>query len=183
MRHKENGFTLIELMVTIAVMAIIAMMAAPNLMPLVYKKQLDTSARELAQTMAKVRGTAIALRKEVSLEFKDTTNTDHQFYWLPGNDQIHVLAKATPEGITFSPVGLANKRTTSLKRYVRNPNYDPNLDEDPLTNPKLIIEWQDTEDLVFELCHEKVGEIKSIKIFKSGLISNIETKEKVGSCT
>ncbi len=54
----------------------------------------------------------------------------------------------------------------------------PNLDEDPLTNPKLIIEWQDTEDLVFELCHEKVGEIKSIKIFKSGLISNIEKQKK-----
>ncbi len=66
MRKKENGFTLIELMVTIAVLAIIAMMAAPNLMPLVYKKQLETEARDLAMTLSNVRGTAVSLRKDIS---------------------------------------------------------------------------------------------------------------------
>lgn len=38
MQRKEQGFTLIELMVTIAVMAIIAMMAAPSFGDLVARK-------------------------------------------------------------------------------------------------------------------------------------------------
>ncbi|MCY1160999.1 type II secretion system protein H [compost metagenome] len=180
---KNQGFTLIELMVTIAVMAIIAMMAAPNMMQMVYKKQLETSARELAMTLSNVRGTAVSLRKDISLEFKALPNEGDHFYWVSPRSTIHFLAKELPEGIFFTPVGLAKKRTTAIrKEMIDNPDYNPDVNEDPLTNPKTIIKWDDTEDLVMELCHEKLNEIKSIRIFKSGVIDNIQSKPLVGEC-
>ncbi len=50
-------------MVTIAISAIIAMMAPPNMMQFVYKKQLETEARDLAMTLSNVRGTAVSLER------------------------------------------------------------------------------------------------------------------------
>ena len=185
MQHiKRNlGFTLVELMVTIAVLAIIAMMAAPNMIQMVYKKQLEASARELAMTLSNIRSTAISLRKDISLEFKDLPSDGDHFYWVSPRSTIHILAKGLPQGIFFTPTGLAKLRTVSLRNeLIINPDYDPLLPEDPLTNPKKIIKWEDTNDLVMEICHEKLSEIKSIKIFKSGVIDNIQTKPLVGEC-
>ena len=180
---KNHGFTLIELMVTIAVIAIIAMMAAPNMMQMVYKKQLEMSARELAMTLSNVRSTAVSLRKDISLEFKNLPNDGDHFYWISPRSTIHILAKDIPNGVFFTPTGLAKLRTVSLrKELIPNPSYTDKIPEDPLTNPKKIINWEDTNDLVMEICHEKLSEIKSIKVFKSGVIDNIQTKPLVGEC-
>lgn len=178
----SRGFTLIELIVTIAVFAIIAAMAAPNMMQFVYKKQLETEARDLAMTLSNVRGTAVALRKDVSLEFKNLPNNGEKFYWQSPRETVHIIAKNLPEGIFFTPTGLAKKRTTAIRKLVDNPGYKADLPEHPLTNPKTIIEWDNTEDLVFEVCHEKLTEIKSIKIFKSGVIDRIQNKPLIGEC-
>ncbi|WP_180053731.1 prepilin-type N-terminal cleavage/methylation domain-containing protein [Acinetobacter sp. YH12236] len=183
MQKKKNGFTLIELMVTIAVLGIIATLAAPNMMTVIYKKQLEISALELAQTLAKTRGAAIALRKDVSLEFKSSSDTGNEFYWLPKYENVKILSKIAPEGILFSPVGLARERKTSIRKsMIANPNYDATLPEDPLSNPKQIPEWEETTDLVFEICHEKVAQVRSIKIYKSGVIGKVEIKPLLGVC-
>ena len=180
---NNRGFTLIELLVTIAVFAIIAAMAAPNMMQFVYKKQLETEARDLAMTLSNVRGTAVALRKDVSLEFKNLPNNGEKFYWQSPRETVHIIAKNLPEGIFFTPTGLAKKRTTSIRKLEKpNPDFNKEIPEDPLTNPKTIIEWDNTEELVFEICHEKLTEIKSIKIFKSGVIDRIQNKPLIGKC-
>lgn len=181
--RKFYGFTLVELMVTIAVLAIIAMMAAPNMMQVVYKKQLEIEARDLAITLSNVRGTAVSLRKDISLEFENKKNEGDHFFWSSSRSTVHVIAKDSPKGLIFTPTGLAKKRTTSIRKgSIDNPNFDSTREEDPLTNPRKIIEWDSTEDLVFEICHEKLKEIKSIKIFKSGVIDRIQNKSLVGVC-
>ena len=94
-----------------------------------------------------------------------------------------MLAKGLPEGITFTPIGLVKKRTTSIRKLEKpNPDFNKEIPENPLTNPKTIIEWDNTEELVFEICHEKLTEIKSIKIFKSGVIDRIQNKPLIGEC-
>ena len=78
MRHKENGFTLIELMVTIAVMAIIAMMAAPSFTQTIRKNQLISDTRDFVDLLAETRSEAIfkqsdrvvALDSSVATPFK-----------------------------------------------------------------------------------------------------------------
>ena len=179
-----KGFTLIELMVTLVVLGIVATMAMPNLMPVVYRMQLDTTARELADHLSKTRGTAISIRKEVSLNFASTPNPkpDDQFFWLPENPRISLVSQGAPAGVTFTPVGLAKPRSTTVLREVPNPGYRSDLPEDPNTNPRTIPQWLPSTDLVFELCHEELNEIRLIRIFKGGVIESIQTQPLVGSC-
>ena len=75
MRKKENGFTLIELMVTIAVLAIIAMMAAPSFGDLVAKQRLNTLARDFANLVTDARGHAISLRKNITIKLECPMNS------------------------------------------------------------------------------------------------------------
>ena len=53
MHNKQKGFTLIELMVTIAVMAIIAMMAAPSFNEINSNQNLKKSTNTLVQDFRK----------------------------------------------------------------------------------------------------------------------------------
>lgn len=51
----QEGFTLVELMVTIAVMAIIALMAAPSMSNLLESKRLDANQRDLINTLSEAK--------------------------------------------------------------------------------------------------------------------------------
>lgn len=63
--QKNNGFTLIELMVTIAVMAIIAMMAAPSFNNMLIKENLKTTAYNMRDSLKEAKGRALLNRNEM----------------------------------------------------------------------------------------------------------------------
>lgn len=65
--QKNRGFTLIELMVTIAVLAIIATMAAPAFGDLVTQQKLNSSARELVMAINQAKSQAALVKKSVGL--------------------------------------------------------------------------------------------------------------------
>lgn len=81
MQRKEQGFTLIELMVTMAVMAIIAMMAAPSFSQIIAKQQLNSNTRQLVATLSQARSQAVLLRKSTTVHLSDGTNSETDFYW------------------------------------------------------------------------------------------------------
>ena len=60
--RKIQGFTLIELMVTIAVVAIIATMAAPSFSNLLIKENLKTTAFNMRDTLKEARSRALLNR-------------------------------------------------------------------------------------------------------------------------
>lgn len=62
----KRGFTLVELMVTIAVIAILATIAAPSMNNLIAKQRLNSAIRELSNTLGKARSQAALLRIEVT---------------------------------------------------------------------------------------------------------------------
>ena len=68
----QDGFTLVELMVTIAVMAIIAMMAAPSMSNLLESKRLDGNQRDLINTLSEAKNQAILGRQDVSINLNST---------------------------------------------------------------------------------------------------------------
>ena len=66
MRKKENGFTLIELMVTIAVLAIIAMMAAPSFQSLIQNNELKEGVDKILFSLNDAKNNA-RLTRQVSV--------------------------------------------------------------------------------------------------------------------
>lgn len=75
---KNRGFTLIELMVTIAVLAIIAMFAAPSFGNMMNKQKLDGAVRELALSINQAKSQAALMKKSVGLCL-NRTQTDDDF--------------------------------------------------------------------------------------------------------
>lgn len=79
---KNKGFTLIELMVTIAVLAIIATLAAPSMTSMIRKNRLHNDAREIVELATMARSNAVFSKKEQKLAL-DSSVTDGQLKWLP----------------------------------------------------------------------------------------------------
>ncbi len=61
------GFTMVELIITIAVLAIIALMAAPSFATMYNRQKLESSARELVMKVSEARSQAVLLRQSTGL--------------------------------------------------------------------------------------------------------------------
>lgn len=71
----EKGFTLIELMVVIAVLAILAGIAAPNFQTYMAQRRLNGAARQVMSDLMKARMEAVSLNHRVKVFFY----SDHQY--------------------------------------------------------------------------------------------------------
>lgn len=104
MRQKENGFTLIELMVTIAVLAIIAMMAAPSFGDLLQNQNLNRSTQELIGQLNSARSKAVLERREVTVRLNSLdADTPNRLNWSPRGRAV--LKTGSPTIITFQLSG------------------------------------------------------------------------------
>lgn len=64
---QQSAFTLIELMVTIAILAIIATLAAPNLSQMLHNTKVNTSSGDILSFLQQSRTEAIRLGKTVTV--------------------------------------------------------------------------------------------------------------------
>lgn len=72
-RRKAQGFTLIELMVTVAIMAFLLAAVVPNLMSTIQSRQTDSVMSRFAQDMAWARSQALSGQTvEVTMPAKET---------------------------------------------------------------------------------------------------------------
>ncbi|MFC1748705.1 GspH/FimT family pseudopilin [Pseudomonadota bacterium] len=72
---KNMGFTLIELMVTLAVLAIIATLAVPSMQSFFDKRHVIEAAEDLYSNIQQARSEAIARNQLVALRFSENNST------------------------------------------------------------------------------------------------------------
>ena len=86
MRFK-SGFTLIELMVTIAVLAIVATISAPSFSNMITHQNLKKSTNELIGVLNQARSKSVLERRSIEVELKEKKaqliNTDIKMHWMP----------------------------------------------------------------------------------------------------
>jgi len=97
----QEGFTLIELMVTIAVMAIIAVMAAPSMSNILEARHFDDNQDNLIQTFYLARSQAVLNRTNVSVNLNsNASNTSTTFNWIADPNTSLELRLLAPDGTT-----------------------------------------------------------------------------------
>lgn len=94
--RAEAGFTLLEMLVTIAVMGIVLAVLAGSMRPQSHRLEMEAAAREVAQAMRQARGTALTTGLPVALALPRLPP------WLT------VAERAPAGGIVFTPDGASS---------------------------------------------------------------------------
>ena len=101
MRSNQKGFTLIELMTTIGVLAIIALIAAPSMNLLLEKQNFQKRERELLSMVSSAKSQAILKREEMTLNLNSATgNTETTRNWSKGvNETLTIQTLAADQSL------------------------------------------------------------------------------------
>lgn len=75
LRTANSGFTLIELMVTIAVLAIIVSIAAPNISTQLANQRVKSTAAIIESALKEAKAESIIRRQNVTVAYNNTANT------------------------------------------------------------------------------------------------------------
>ncbi len=111
MKNKIYAFTLIEMMVTISIIAIIASIAVPHFSTQISQYKFNSETKEILSLMSMARAQAILLKKDVKINLTKNAsdkNTETNFFWDAQTAQIK-----SPTRIEFDMLGLMKARPTN----------------------------------------------------------------------
>ena len=113
----NQGFTLIEVLIVIAIIAIVASIAAPRFQNTIQAQSLNAQAKDLILLLNTARSQALTLRQEANVNINsDMNDTGLDFNWQ-SEKKNKIVEKTTQFTITFLPNGTVkgfNTSTTSI---------------------------------------------------------------------
>lgn len=131
----KRGFTLIELMVTIAVLAILATLSAPNLQSAIKKREIESSGSDFEKALSQARADAVLYRNNVTVHLNSNgSDTATARYWkVPEDVMIEFKEGSCDDGrwnnektipalssIVFLPQGVVQSLPNNLEIQIKN---------------------------------------------------------------
>ena len=169
---KNRGFTLIELMVTIAIMAIIASMAAPSFRSLISEQKINSSARELVMAINQAKSQAALMKTTVGLCLSKT-QTDNDFTKDECATATIPEYTATNPGPPVVPVLTTAQKEEVLKSRIISVQLDAGVRVESTSATSVLFSdigsISPSTPQTFNFC--KSGKQKTITVTRLGIIS------------
>lgn len=105
--HSEEGFSLMEIMLVFAIIAILSTMSMPAMRGFAASRRLMTSAQSIADTLAYARDMAITERTTHLVVF----DIDSSRYWLASSETFDVQNPITSAGRAANPTRSVGEQT------------------------------------------------------------------------
>ncbi len=110
---RQSGFTILELLVVLAIIAIAYAVAGPLVSTGVTGTELKASARQLAAGLRKARSDAVAHRHDAVM----TVDVEGRQFQLSGDPQIYKLPKSVEVKLFTAQSELVNGTTGSIRFF------------------------------------------------------------------
>lgn len=131
-RNAQTGFTIIELMVVVAVLAIVATVAVPSFQQVIENNRLATESNRLVSTMSFARSEAVRVGDDVSLSAKSSDFNNgwcvHLGTACDSNAGNEILRQF--EGGQVDYTAAANTLTFNARGEMTNTSFKVSIDPD-----------------------------------------------------
>lgn len=94
-RDRDQGFTLVELVITIAIIAIIASMAAPNMQKQIQQAKTNDAANIIEAALKDAKSQALITQKNIKVVLTDTSTNKNLKLFYVGDDTTKTVPLAT----------------------------------------------------------------------------------------
>jgi type IV fimbrial biogenesis protein FimT len=122
-RMKHRGFTLIELMVVLAIIAIMLMLAAPSFQRTITQQKISTVASDLLASIMQARGEAIKNNQQTMITPLDSTNWSKGWRIFVDMDNDKAYTEGTDTLITTAPAAADNIVQDAADFFISGGNY------------------------------------------------------------